>query len=112
MAHTPFSGTPYTTGAVTASSVGTGIPKGSILPGATTYPSNGQLNNPEPAPYVPAGGLGTNGSIPVYNAKSDFDFESLVRQRPNHLALCVCVWHNVLTRAFLGPRALPGMDRA
>ncbi|KAJ5489024.1 Protein rds1 [Penicillium diatomitis] len=77
VAHTPFSGTPYTTGAVTASSVGTGIPMGSVSPEATTYPSNGNLNNPEPAPYVPAGGLGTNGTIPVYNAKSDFDYESL-----------------------------------
>jgi len=30
-----------------------------------------------PAPYTPAGGLGTNGTLPVYNVKSDFDYESL-----------------------------------
>ena len=76
--HTPFSGTPSTTGALTASSIGSGISSGSVEPGATTYPSDGKLHNAEPAPFVPAGGVGTNGSTPVYNAKSDFDYESLV----------------------------------
>lgn len=76
--HTPFSGTPLTTGALTASSIGSGISSGGVAPGATTYPSDGNLHNAEPAPYVPAGGVGTNGSTPVYNAKSDFDYESLV----------------------------------
>jgi hypothetical protein len=76
--HTPFSGTPSTTGALTASSIGTGISSGGVAPDATTYPSDGKLHNAEPAPYVPAGGVGTNGSTPVYNAKSDFDYESLV----------------------------------
>ncbi|KAJ5881199.1 Protein rds1 [Penicillium subrubescens] len=75
--HTPFSGTPSTTGALTASSIGTGISSGGVAPDATTYPSDGKLHNAEPAPYVPAGGVGTNGSTPVYNAKSDFDYESL-----------------------------------
>jgi Ferritin-like domain len=42
-----------------------------------TYPSDGQLHDPQPAPYVPAGGGGTNGTEPVYNAKSDFDYQSL-----------------------------------
>lgn len=76
--HTPFSGTPSVTGALTASSIGSGISNGSVSPEATTYPSDGKLHNAEPAPYVPAGGVGTNGSIPVYNAKSDYDYESLV----------------------------------
>lgn len=76
--HTPFSGTPSTTGALTASSIGTGISSGGVAPGATTYPSDGKLHDAEPAPYVPAGGVGTNGSTPVYNAQSDFDYESLV----------------------------------
>ena len=77
--HTPFSGTPSTTGALTATSVGTGIVAAfSIAPAETTYHADGKLHNAEPAPYVPAGGVGTNGSIPVYNAKSDFDYESLV----------------------------------
>lgn len=77
--HTPFSGTPSTTGALTATSIGTGITEAaSIAPAETTYHGDGKLHNPEPAPYVPAGGVGTNGSIPIYNAKSDFDYESLV----------------------------------
>lgn len=72
--HTPYSGTPTTTGALSASSV----VGSSITPGATGYPSDGKLHDAEPAPYVPAGGVGTSGEEPVYNAKSDFDFESLV----------------------------------
>ncbi|KAF7125386.1 hypothetical protein CNMCM5793_001564 [Aspergillus hiratsukae] len=75
--HTPFSGTPTTSGAETASSVGSGIPTLGPAPGATSYPSDGKLHNPQPAPYTPAGGLGTNGTTPIYNAKSDFDYESL-----------------------------------
>ena len=77
--HTPFSGTPSTTGALTATSVGNGISEGHVIPAATTYPSDGNIHNAEPAPFVPAGGVGTNGSTPVYNTKSDFDYESLVR---------------------------------
>ncbi|PYH90423.1 hypothetical protein BO71DRAFT_75615 [Aspergillus ellipticus CBS 707.79] len=46
-------------------------------PAATTYPSDGRLHSPEAGPYTPAGGVGTNGTTPVYNAKSDFDYESL-----------------------------------
>ncbi|KAJ5690187.1 Protein rds1 [Penicillium macrosclerotiorum] len=75
--HTPFSGTPSTTGALTATSIGKGISSGSVAAEATTYSSDGKLHNAEPAPFVPAGGIGTNGSTPVYNAKSDFDYESL-----------------------------------
>ena len=34
--------------------------------------------NPMPAPYMPAGGLGTTGgSLPRYMVNSDFDFESI-----------------------------------
>ena len=77
--HTPYSGTPTVSGAVNASSIGSGIASSaSINPVATTYPSDGRLHDTQPGPYIPAGGIGTNGSIPVYNAKSDFDFESLV----------------------------------
>lgn len=77
-AHTPFTGTPSTTGVLTASSIGSGISSSGPAAGATNYPSDGQLHNAQPAAYVPAGGVGTNGSEPVYNAKSDFDYESLV----------------------------------
>ncbi|KAJ5656313.1 Protein rds1 [Penicillium longicatenatum] len=75
--HSAYNGTATITGAITASSIGTGIPPGSVAHSATTYPSDGKLHNAEPAPFDPAGGIGTNGSIPVYNAKSDFDYESL-----------------------------------
>jgi len=79
MDHTSFSGTPSVTGALNASStIAMTIPSLSVEPSATTYPSDGKLQNPAPAPYVPAGGVGTNGTTPVYNAKSDFDFQSLV----------------------------------
>lgn len=47
-------------------------------PNASSYPRNGKLNAPQPAPYTPSGGLGQNGSEPNYQVKSDFDFESLV----------------------------------
>ncbi|PWY94318.1 stress response protein Rds1 [Aspergillus sclerotioniger CBS 115572] len=76
-AHTPYTGVPTTTGALIATPIGPGISPLGINPSATTYPSDGQLHNPEPGPYIPAGGVGTNGETPVYNAKSDFDYESL-----------------------------------
>jgi Ferritin-like domain len=75
--HGPFSGQPTTTGALSLSVLGPSIPALPPNPAATTYPSDGQLHDPQPAPYVPAGGGGTNGTEPVYNAKSDFDYQSL-----------------------------------
>lgn len=53
------------------------IPRLPPGPDATTYPRNGLLNAPQPAPYTPSGGLGTNGSEPRYQVESDFDFESI-----------------------------------
>ena len=76
--HGPFTGMPTTTGALSLSVLAPSIPALPPNPTATTYPSDGQLHNPEPAPYTPAGGLGTNGTEPVYNVKSDFDYESIV----------------------------------
>ncbi|OAX83257.1 hypothetical protein ACJ72_02387 [Emergomyces africanus] len=78
VSHGSFTGTPSVTGALR----GTGIPGTGIIPkpapaNATTYPSDGRLHDQQPAPYVPGGGLGTNGTMPVYNAKSDYDFQSL-----------------------------------
>lgn len=79
MDHTSFQGTPTVTGALNASStLAMSIPSLGVAPSATTYPSDGNLHDPAPAPYAPAGGVGTNGTTPVYNAKSDFDFQSLV----------------------------------
>ncbi|KAB8234846.1 uncharacterized protein BDW43DRAFT_45073 [Aspergillus alliaceus] len=77
LTHTPFRGTPTVTGALSASSIGTGVPPLGIPSTATTYPSDGKLHNPQPGPYIPAGGVGTGGERPVYNEKSDFDYESL-----------------------------------
>ncbi|KAL1966830.1 hypothetical protein VTN77DRAFT_3795 [Rasamsonia byssochlamydoides] len=74
--HLPYTSTPTTTGAASASVVGSGVSVVPLQPAATTYPSDGFLHDPQPAPYVPAGGLGTN-ATPVYNAKSDFDYQSL-----------------------------------
>ena len=75
--HGPFTGTPTTTGALTTAVLAPSIPALPPNPTATTYPSDGQLHNPEPAPYTPDGGLGTNGTEPVYKPQSDFDYESL-----------------------------------
>ena len=71
-------------GAKTTVVLAPSIPKLPPAPDATTYPRNGLLNAPQPAPYVPAGGLGTNGSEPNYQVKSDFDFESIV----SHNMIC------------------------
>lgn len=75
--HGPFGGEPTTTGALSREVQAASIPALPPNPTARLYESNGELNEPQPAPYVPAGGLGTNGTEPVYNAKSDFDFQSL-----------------------------------
>jgi len=75
--HGPYSGVPTTLGAVSnsplAQSVGTLPPN----PTATYYNTNGKLQNEEPAPFTPAGGLGTNGTLPRYMVNSDFDYESI-----------------------------------
>ena len=77
--HGPFSGTPTTTGALSTTVTGTAIPALPANPAETTYPADGALHDPQPAPYTPNGGLGTNGTEPVYKPQSDFDYESLVR---------------------------------
>lgn len=77
--HGPYTGPPATTtGALSTDVLAATIPALPANPTAYTYPSDGQLHAPEPAPYTPAGGLGTNGTLPVYNVKSDFDYESIV----------------------------------
>lgn len=70
---------PTTTGALTAYTIlGTSIPTRPAPASATTYAADGQLHDPQPIPYAPGGGLGTNGTMPVYRPQSDFDYESLV----------------------------------
>ncbi|KAI9807658.1 MAG: hypothetical protein M1825_005599 [Sarcosagium campestre] len=46
-------------------------------PDATSYPRTGELQDPLAAPFTPNGGLGTNGSEPIYQVISDFDYESI-----------------------------------
>ncbi|KXT05566.1 hypothetical protein AC578_3721 [Pseudocercospora eumusae] len=75
--HGPFEGEATTTGAVSNSPLGTAIPTLPPNPTATYYNTNGALQNPQPIPYAPAGGLGTNGSLPRYQVESDFDYESI-----------------------------------
>ncbi|KAK1141671.1 hypothetical protein N8T08_008769 [Aspergillus melleus] len=77
LSHGPYSGTPTITGALNATSIGPGISRLGVAPPATTYPSDGHLHDAEPGPYILAGGVRTKGTTPVYNAKSDFDYESL-----------------------------------
>ncbi|GIJ86317.1 hypothetical protein Asppvi_005204 [Aspergillus pseudoviridinutans] len=64
--HGPYSGTPTTTGAEQyPSTVAATIPI-QPNPTATYYNANGKLTEPMPMPYMPAGGVGTNGTVPVY----------------------------------------------
>jgi hypothetical protein len=74
--HGAYSGpAPTTTGALSLNVQAASIAPVPALP--LTYPSDGQLHSNQPAPYVPYGGLGTNGTPPEYVMKSDFDYESL-----------------------------------
>ena len=76
--HGPYSGTPTTTGAANGpTTLAASIATMPLNPTATYYNSRGVPLNPLPAPYTPAGGLGTNGSLPRYMVGSDFDFESI-----------------------------------
>lgn len=78
VSHGPYNGKPTTVGALSLSVLAPSIPALPPNPTATTYIADGNLHDPQPAPYQPAGGLGTNGEEPLYNVKSDFDFQSLV----------------------------------
>lgn len=58
--HGPYSGpAPTVTGAVANKAAGTAVPFLPPNPTALRYNPNGQLNDQEPVPYQPAGGLGT-----------------------------------------------------
>ncbi|KAK5108372.1 hypothetical protein LTR62_008402 [Meristemomyces frigidus] len=75
--HGPYSGVPTTTGAVSTTVASATIATMALNPTATYYNTNGKLQNEQPIPYTPAGGLGTNGSLPRYMVESDFDYESI-----------------------------------
>ncbi|OAP59481.1 hypothetical protein AYL99_06779 [Fonsecaea erecta] len=76
--HGPYNGpSPTVTGALSAPAVAESIaPAG---PAPVTYTNNNGLLQASsmPVPYQPAGGQGTNGTLPYYHPLSDFDYESL-----------------------------------
>lgn len=57
--HGPFTGTLTVTGALSASVLASSIAPKPPSPTVSGYPSNGQLNEPMPAPHMPAVGLET-----------------------------------------------------
>ncbi|KAJ6172526.1 hypothetical protein N7470_001593 [Penicillium chermesinum] len=75
--HGPYSGTPTTTGAEQATATLEATIAAQPNPMATYYNTNGKLTQPQPMPYMPAGGVGTNGTLPVYMVQSDYDYESV-----------------------------------
>lgn len=75
--HGVFTGTPTTTGALQTNILAPSISNLAPPPNATSYPADGQLHGPLPAPYTPAGGEGTNGTEPIYMVQSDFDYQSI-----------------------------------
>ncbi|KOS20562.1 Protein rds1 [Escovopsis weberi] len=76
--HGTFTGpSPTTTGAESTSVLASSISALPPGPDATSYPADGTLHGDQPAPYTPSGGIGTNGSEPVYRVQSDFDYQSL-----------------------------------
>ncbi|KAM5456731.1 putative conserved fungal protein [Microsporum audouinii] len=76
--HGAFSGVASVTGALTGTKVLATALSGQPAPTkATSYSSDGELHGAQPAPYFPAGGLGTNGTAPVYNVRSDYDYQSI-----------------------------------
>ncbi|KAB5577582.1 hypothetical protein GE09DRAFT_1260266 [Coniochaeta sp. 2T2.1] len=80
--HGPYTGPPpTTTGAfyppLSTTALASRIPARPPGPDAFKYPADGKLHAPEPVPYMPAGGLNTNGSAPMYRPMSDFDYQSV-----------------------------------
>lgn len=78
ISHGPYTGpSPTTTGALSTSILAASVPALPPNPAKYAYPADGKLHANQPAPYTPAGGLGTNGSEPVYRVQSDFDYQSI-----------------------------------
>ncbi|CAN8101027.1 unnamed protein product [Discula destructiva] len=78
VSHGPYDGPPpTTTGALSTSVLAASVPALPAQSSKFDYPADGLLHANQPAPYTPAGGLGTNGSAPVYRVQSDFDYQSI-----------------------------------
>ncbi|KAB5530479.1 protein rds1 [Coniochaeta sp. 2T2.1] len=76
--HGPYDGpSPTTTGALSTTIVPSMPPPVPINPDAIAYPADGKLHGPQPMPYTPSGGIGFNGTTPIYKVQSDFDYQSL-----------------------------------
>ena len=76
--HGPYKGpSPTTTGALSTKVLASSVPALPPPPDAFRYPADGKLHGDQPVPYTPSGGIGTNGSAPVYRVQSDFDYQSL-----------------------------------
>jgi hypothetical protein len=76
--HGPYTGPPATTtGALSTSVLAASIAPAPPPPQIVAYPADGKLHGDQPMPYTPSGGIGTNGSTPIYKVASDFDYQSL-----------------------------------
>ncbi|KAK4040933.1 hypothetical protein C8A01DRAFT_45768 [Parachaetomium inaequale] len=76
--HGPYNGPPATTtGALSTNVLGPSIPPAPPPPQIVEYEADGNLHGDQPMPFTPSGGIGTNGSEPIYKVASDFDYQSL-----------------------------------
>ncbi|KAL2142342.1 hypothetical protein VTI28DRAFT_1234 [Corynascus sepedonium] len=76
--HGPYDGPPATTtGALSTSILAPSIAPAPPPPQIVEYEADGQLHGDQPMPFTPSGGIGTNGSEPIYKVASDFDYQSL-----------------------------------
>jgi len=76
--HGPYDGPPATTtGALSTVVLAASVAPQPPPPQIVAYPADGELHGDQPMPYTPSGGIGTNGSEPVYKVASDFDYQSL-----------------------------------
>ncbi|KAK4129709.1 hypothetical protein N657DRAFT_653018 [Parathielavia appendiculata] len=76
--HGPYDGPPATTtGALSTKVLAPSIAPAPPPPQIVEYPADGELHGDQPMPFTPSGGIGTNGSEPIYKVASDFDYQSL-----------------------------------
>jgi hypothetical protein len=76
--HGPYDGPPATTtGALSTKVLAASIAPAPPPPQIVEYEADGKLHGDQPMPYTPRGGIGTNGSVPIYKVASDFDYQSL-----------------------------------
>lgn len=76
--HGNFTGTATVTGAIAKGDLNGTISALPPNPEATAFKPDGTPNSNQTIPFQPAGGLGTNGTEPVYRVQSDFDYQSLL----------------------------------